>query len=102
MLYEHLASSRLLPITPSDLTTRVWDVINHKKEWTDIAGGENVAKLFREFEFTAPPDHPPPERPPPLERGGPMPKDPRGAGPYQAEATRKTTVLCRDDPVNFP
>jgi len=39
MLYEHLASSSLLPITPSDLATRVWDVINHKKAWKDIAGG---------------------------------------------------------------
>ena len=54
MLYEHLACSRLLPITPSDLTTRVRDVINHKKAWQDIAGGENVANLFREFEFAAP------------------------------------------------
>ena len=39
MLYGHLASSGLLPITPSDLTTRVWGVINHKKAWKDIAGG---------------------------------------------------------------
>ena len=47
MLYEHLASSSLLPITPSDLATRVWDVINHKKAWKDIAKGDNVEKLFR-------------------------------------------------------
>ena len=81
MLYEHLASSRLLPITPSDLTTRVWGVINHKKAWKVIAGGENVANLFREFEFVAPTEHPPPNRQPPLGRAGRTPKDPRRAGP---------------------
>ena len=89
MLYVHLASSRLLPITPSDLTTRVWDVINHKKAWKDIAGGKNVEHLFREFEFAVPPEHPPPERPkikvkvgiPTLDQAGPTPKDPGGAGP---------------------
>ena len=46
-LYEHINSSKLLPITPSDLTTRVWDLINRKKAWKDIAKGDNVEKLFR-------------------------------------------------------
>ena len=32
-LYEHISSSTLMPITPSDLTTRVWDLINRKKAW---------------------------------------------------------------------
>ena len=104
MLYEHLASSRLLPITPSDLTTRVWDVINHKKAWKDIAGGENVANLFREFEFAAPPEHPPPERPPPLDsRGGtgPLPRIQEGRAATKQEAgTKKTVALRRDDPVS--
>jgi hypothetical protein len=80
MLYEHLASSRLLPITPSDLTAQVWGVINQNKAWEDISEGENVAKLCTEFNFTAPPEHPPPERPPPLERAGRTPTDPGGAG----------------------
>jgi chromosome segregation protein len=44
-LYERLSSSRLLPITPSDLTTRVWDIVNHNKAWKDIAGSKNVKKL---------------------------------------------------------
>ena len=48
LLYEHLASSRLLPITPSDLATRVWGIINRKKAWKDIAGSKSVEKLFRE------------------------------------------------------
>ena len=46
-LYAHISSSRLLPITPSDLTTRVWDLINRKKACKDIAKGDNVEKLFR-------------------------------------------------------
>ena len=41
-LYEHISSSKLLRRTPSDLTTRVWDLINRKKAWRDIAKGENV------------------------------------------------------------
>ncbi|MFM7988422.1 MAG: hypothetical protein ACKPKO_54830, partial [Candidatus Fonsibacter sp.] len=31
-LYEHLSSSKLLSITPSDLMARVWDLINRNKE----------------------------------------------------------------------
>ena len=54
MLYEHISSSKLLPITPSDMTTRVWDLINRKTAWKDIAKGDNVEKLFREFHFNAP------------------------------------------------
>ena len=46
-LYEHISSSKLLPITPSDLTTRVWDLINRNKAWKDIAKGDNVEKLLR-------------------------------------------------------
>ena len=46
-LYEHISSSRLLPITPSDLTTRVWDLINRKKAWKDTAKGDNVGKFCR-------------------------------------------------------
>ena len=84
MLYEHIGSSRLLPITPSDLMTPVWDLINHKKAWRDIAGRKNVEKLFRAFEFPAPPSHPPPERPSTTDRGGPTPRGPRGAGPLPA------------------
>ena len=98
MLYEHIGSSKLLPITPSDLTTRVWDLINHKKAWRDIAGRKNVERLFREFDFPAPPQRPPPERPtikvkagiptldPPPGGAGPLPprappENPQGAGP---------------------
>ena len=98
MLYEHIRSSRLLPITPSDLATRVWDLINHKKAWRDIAGRKNVERLFREFDFPAPPARPPPERPtikvkagiptldPPPGGAGPLPppaprENPQGAGP---------------------
>jgi len=98
MLYEHIRSSRLLPITPSDLATRVWDLINHKKAWRDIAGRKNVERLFREFDFPAPPQRPPPERPtikvkagiptldPPPGGAGPLPprappENPQGAGP---------------------
>ncbi|MFM7981409.1 MAG: hypothetical protein ACKPKO_19045, partial [Candidatus Fonsibacter sp.] len=51
MLYEHIGSSQLIPITPSDLTTRVWDIMNHKKAWRDIAGRKNVEELFRELNF---------------------------------------------------
>ena len=36
-MYEHINSSKLLPITPSNMTTRVWDLINRKKAWKDIA-----------------------------------------------------------------
>ena len=46
-LYKHISSSKLLPITPSDLTTRVWDLINRNKACKDIAKGENVENLFR-------------------------------------------------------
>ena len=46
MLYEHLASSRLLPITPSDLTTRVWDVINHKKGMARHRWGARMSRIF--------------------------------------------------------
>jgi hypothetical protein len=98
MLYEHIRSSRLLPITPSDLATRVWDLINHKKAWRDIAGIKNVERLFREFNLPAPPARPPPERPtvkvkagiptldPPQGGAGPLPprvppENPQGAGP---------------------
>ncbi|MFM7984662.1 MAG: hypothetical protein ACKPKO_35595, partial [Candidatus Fonsibacter sp.] len=54
-LYEHLISSKLLPITPNDLMTRVWDLINRSKEWSKLYKGDNVEKLFREFHFTTPP-----------------------------------------------
>ena len=58
----------------------------------DIAGRKNVERLFNEFDFPAPPSHPPRERPninvkpfiatPDPPRGaGPLPKDPGGAGP---------------------
>jgi hypothetical protein len=30
MLYEHIGSPKLLPVTPSDLTARVWNLINQK------------------------------------------------------------------------
>ena len=92
MLYEHIGSAKLLPITPSDLTTRVWDIIDHKKAWRDIAGHKNAEKLFREFEFPAPPVQPPPIRPtinvkagiptlPPPPAPGPPRRPPRGARP---------------------
>ena len=42
MLYEHISSSKLLPITPSDLTTRVWDLINGEGEFKYIAKRETV------------------------------------------------------------
>jgi hypothetical protein len=70
MLYKHIGSSKLLPITPSDVATRVWDLINHKKAWRDIAGRKNVEKLFREFNFPAPQSNPPPERPSAPDSGG--------------------------------
>ena len=54
-LFEHLSSPKLLPITPSDIMTRVWDLINRKRKWQAIARGENVEKLCREFHFAAPP-----------------------------------------------
>ena len=41
-LFEHLSSPKLLPITPSDLMTRVWDLINRNRKWQAIARGENV------------------------------------------------------------
>ena len=31
----------------SDLTTRLWDLVNQKNAWKDIAGRKNVAKLVR-------------------------------------------------------
>ncbi|MFM7985369.1 MAG: hypothetical protein ACKPKO_39255, partial [Candidatus Fonsibacter sp.] len=83
MLYEHIGSSRLLPITPSDLTTRVWDIINHKKAWRDIAGIKNVERLFRELNFPAPPEHTPPERPNITVKPGLVDNGPRGAGPVE-------------------
>jgi hypothetical protein len=54
-LFEHLSSPKLLPITPSDIMTRVWGLINRSRKWKAIAKGENVEKLFREFHFAAPP-----------------------------------------------
>jgi hypothetical protein len=54
-LFEHLSSPKLLPITPNDLMTRVWDLINRDRKWKAIARGENVEKLFRKFHFAAPP-----------------------------------------------
>ncbi|MFM7988441.1 MAG: hypothetical protein ACKPKO_54925, partial [Candidatus Fonsibacter sp.] len=80
MLYEHIGSSQLLPITPSDLTTRVWDIINHKKAWKYIAGRKNVEKLFREFNFPAPPERPMPDRPKVTVKAGPVNQGPGGAG----------------------
>ncbi|MFM7983013.1 MAG: hypothetical protein ACKPKO_27185 [Candidatus Fonsibacter sp.] len=56
-LYEHLSSSKLLPITPSDLMTRVWDLINRKREWKALSKGGNVEELFREFNFVDPRHH---------------------------------------------
>ena len=70
-LYEHLSSSKLLPITPSDLITRVWDLINRNKEWPKVATGEHVVKLFREFHFTTPPSPEDVPRPPPQKQGVP-------------------------------
>ena len=88
-LYEHLRSSKLLPITPSDLTTRVWDLINSNNEWQTIAKGDFVEKLFREFHFTPPPISEVPPRPeikvkvgiPTLDQAERAPNDPPGAGP---------------------
>ena len=85
MLYEHIGSSQLLPITPSDLTTRVWDIINHKKAWTDIAARKNVKKLFREFNFPAPPERPMPDRPKVTVKAGPVDRGPGGAGPDEGD-----------------
>ncbi|MFM7985652.1 MAG: hypothetical protein ACKPKO_40705, partial [Candidatus Fonsibacter sp.] len=81
MLYEHIGSSRLLPITPSDLTTRVLDIINHKKAWRDIAGRRTVERLFKEFNFPATPEHLPPERPNITVNSSPVDKGPGGACP---------------------
>ena len=78
-LYEHISSSRLLPITPSDLTTRVWDLINRKKAWKDIAKGDNVEKLFKEFHFNASQGAEEPLRR--HQAGDQLPEEPRGAGP---------------------
>ncbi|MFM7988356.1 MAG: hypothetical protein ACKPKO_54495, partial [Candidatus Fonsibacter sp.] len=64
-LYEHLSSSKLLPITPSDLMNRAWDLINRNKEWSKLAKGDNVEKPFREFHFTTPPSPEDVPRPPP-------------------------------------
>ena len=87
MLYEHIGSAKLLPITPSDLTTRVWGIINQKNAWKDIAGRKNVKNLFGEFKFPAPPVRPPPERPTINVKSGiatldppPAPGPPGGAG----------------------
>ncbi|MFM7985452.1 MAG: hypothetical protein ACKPKO_39670, partial [Candidatus Fonsibacter sp.] len=63
MLYEHIGSSNLLPITLSDLMTRVRGLINQKKVWREIAGRKNAEQLFKEFNFPGPPTHPLPERP---------------------------------------
>jgi hypothetical protein len=78
-LYEHISSSRLLPITPSDLTTRVWDLINRKKAWKNIAKGDNVEKLFKEFHFNASQGAEEPLRR--HQAGDQLPEVPRGAGP---------------------
>ena len=82
-LYEHLRSSKLLPITPSDLTTRVWDLINSNNEWQTIAKGDFVEKLFREFHFTSPPIPEVPPRPPPRQQDAD--EVPDGAGPLPIE-----------------
>ncbi|MFM8490639.1 MAG: hypothetical protein ACKN9X_01700, partial [Candidatus Methylopumilus sp.] len=81
MLYEHIGSSQLPPITPSDLTTRVWDIINHKKAWKDIAARKNVEKLLREFNFPAPPERPMPDGPKVTVKAGPVDQGPGGKGP---------------------
>ena len=81
-LYEHLSSSKLLPITPRDLMTRAWDLINHNKEWQSLAKGDFAEKLFREFHFTSPPSPEEPPRPPPRQEEGPQPNEvPARAGP---------------------
>jgi hypothetical protein len=57
MLYEHIGSSKLLPITPSNLTTQVWDLINQKRAWRDIAGNKKNKKTKT---ITPSPIHSPP------------------------------------------
>ena len=52
MLYEHIGLSRLLPATPSDLMTRVWDLIDQKKAWRDIAGRNNVDKALQRVQLS--------------------------------------------------
>lgn len=89
VLYEHIGSSKLLPITPNDLTTRARGRINQNNTWKDIAGRKIVDQLFKEFKLPAPPTHPRPMRPPPVKRGGPAPKDPRSGllpGPSGGDA----------------
>ncbi|MFM7978208.1 MAG: hypothetical protein ACKPKO_02740, partial [Candidatus Fonsibacter sp.] len=81
MLYEHIGTSRLLPVTPSDLATRFLGIINCKKAWRDIAGRKNIGRAFKEFNFPAPPEHPPPERPKITVKAGPVDNGPGGAGP---------------------
>ncbi|MFM7978493.1 MAG: hypothetical protein ACKPKO_04180, partial [Candidatus Fonsibacter sp.] len=91
MLYKHIGSSQLLPMPPSDLTTRVWDIINHKKAWKDIAGRKNVEKLFRKFNFPAPPERPMPDRPNATVKDGPVDR-----GPAQAEAMMMKATYLTD------
>ena len=78
MMYEHIGSPQLLPITPSDLTTRVWDIVNHKKDWRDRAGRNDIERLFREFNFPAPPERTMPERPNTNVKAGPVERGPSG------------------------
>ena len=46
-LYEHIGSSKLMPIALSDLTRRAWGRINQKDAWADIAGRKNDALAAR-------------------------------------------------------
>ena len=78
-LYENISVPKLLPITPSDMTTWVWDLINRKKAWKDIAKGDNVEKLFKEFHVNAPQGAEEPLRR--HQAGDQLPEEPRGAGP---------------------
>ena len=38
VLHEHIGSSKLLPITPPDLTTRACDLMKQRQAWKDITG----------------------------------------------------------------